>query len=199
MIENSKLIELYDNQYIRSLIQIIPFAPSVDVFLREGIDKYRSKRLRAFFDDIASQKITLTNEIINNDDFLYCYFATVRSVLNTRRQEKITFFARLFGAVVSFEKLKSLDDFESYLNKLDGLSLREIQILKLLYDFEIGNGLKQTDHIITRLERNEKFWNEFLGEAAKEVSAPKEEVQDMLIVAERSGCYTKCQSKLFLC
>ena len=184
-------MQLYDNSFIRSLIQLIPLGigAAIDIPLKEAINAYKIKKLRVFFNEISISKIELTEDIIKSDDFLYCYFSTVEAVLKTRRKEKIEYLARLFGAAVNFEKLKNIDEFESYLKALDDLSFREIEILKSLYDFELNNGLQPNDSVIARLKKNSAFWDRFISEAEIEIGVSKEEVNNILIMTERAGCY----------
>ena len=90
------------NPIIRALVQLIPFGfgSAADVALVTTIENIREERAHTFFDELASQDLILTEEQIENEDFLHSYFATTRAALNTRRREKIRLFARRFPTML---------------------------------------------------------------------------------------------------
>ncbi len=96
------LMNLYDQPVIRSLIQLIPcgVGSAFDFFIMNKIQDIRKERLRTFFDELGSGEIELTNNLIESEDFLHCYFATLRAALNTRRREKVRMFAGLLKSKV---------------------------------------------------------------------------------------------------
>ena len=185
----TELVSYYDNRYVRALIQLVPhgIGSAIDVLLNETIEKMRTDRLRAFYTQLESGKIELTEEIIHNEDFLHCYFSTVRCVLNTSRKEKIEFFGKLFNKSIKASLIYHADDYEYYLKILDELTLVEIQILNLLNRLESKtNPVDQLRNHI--LSANVEIWKEFACEMKSQFNIDDYFLDETLIRIERTGC-----------
>ena len=142
------ILKLYDNLTIRSLIQLIPtFGGIVDLNAMNQIEAAKKKRLKIFFDKIGSSEIKLTDELIQNESYLFNYVNTVKAVVNTRRIEKITFFSNLFIYGTNNYKIFETDEYDEFLKIIDELSLTEIELLfefKKLEDEQPINDGKNT-------------------------------------------------------
>lgn len=62
----TELVSYYDNKYVRSLIQLVPFGlgSAVDVFIHETIEKMRADRLKTFYAQLESGNIKLKEQIL---------------------------------------------------------------------------------------------------------------------------------------
>jgi hypothetical protein len=92
------LVERYERQpIIRGLVQLVPFGigSALDTALAVKFQEYRTDRLREFFDELGTGEVPLTPDLIESDDFLHCYFATVGAVVKSYRKEKVRYLARL--------------------------------------------------------------------------------------------------------
>ena len=106
------LLERYDgNRVIRGLIQLVPlgFGGAADVSLVLTLEKIREERTREFFDELGKGNIIVDSSLLESEDFLHCYFATVKYALNSRRREKIKMFARLLKSSVTGEGPNGVD------------------------------------------------------------------------------------------
>ena len=136
-----------DGQYeekpgVRALVKYVkPLVPygigsAIDAALTAAIENIREKQLSSFFDELAGRlRQRLTPELIQNRGFLHAYYATLRASINTRREEKIRLFARLLVSPAQLTELSS-ETYEEFLQVLDDLSVRELQILLTLDEFE---------------------------------------------------------------
>lgn len=179
----------YEHQpLIRALVQLIPYGigSAMDTALVTFLNKVREERARAFFDELAKGKIVLTQEQIANEDFLHAYFATARAALNTRRREKIKLFGRLFTHYCQGAGLTDTDTYEETLAVVDDLTLRELQVLLLLRDFESNNPVLPGQNT---LQRATQFWASFLQRVEDENGIPKTEVPGYLERLNRTGLY----------
>jgi len=133
----NKLIEKYDNIVIRTLIQLVPFGigSGIDVALKSKIETIRNNRNKIFFDELSNGKIKLTEEMLLNDDFLHSFFSTYSYAKNSRRNEKIKWFAKLLRTGI-IEKNIDFDVYDEYLRVLDNLSIRDMYILRKIESFE---------------------------------------------------------------
>lgn len=122
---------------VRALVQVvmapIPYGigSAIGAALTSAIENMREERLRTFFDELAKGTRHLTEELIQEEDFLHAYFSTLKAAMNTRRREKIRLFARMLSNASQERRLGS-DIFEEFLGILDDLSVRELQILLIL-------------------------------------------------------------------
>jgi len=188
VIENLKKHYL-KNSLIRSLIQLVPFGvgSGIDVALSTYIDNIKQKRLKIFFDELNSGSIKLSPELVESENFLHCYFSTLKAALNSRRQEKNEMFSRLLKSTIRAGNYSSIDEFEEYLKILDELSLREFQILIKLEEYESENPLLDTDNG-NELKRATRFWESFVGDI-KNLGVPENEVDSIINRLNRSGCF----------
>lgn len=185
------LIKLYDNKYVRTLIQLVPFGlgSATDVYIKESINKIREERLSTFFNQLEKGQIELSDDVIKSEDFLHNYFSTIRIVLNTRRREKIVLIGKLFNSAINQEIINSHDDtFENNLKILDELSFREIEILQILKDLEVNKTNPTEEHKNAKLEANQKIWSEFKEIVLDCFGIDSNSIDETLIRIERTGC-----------
>lgn len=190
---NTETIEQLANRYqanptIRGLIQLIPFGvgSAADVALITILENIREDRAREFFDELKKGDMLLTPEIIESEDFLHCYFSTVRAALNSRRREKIRYFARLLTSSINSSEISTVDEYEECLSILDELSFRELGILVVLsrYEKEDPYHARRND-----LQQANQFWDKFSSEVCSRFSIPNGELNGSLTRLNRTGLY----------
>jgi hypothetical protein len=125
------------SRVIRGLVQLIPFGVggAIDVAFTKTLNNIREERSRAFFDELAKTSKPLDPAILESEDFLHCYFSTVKYALNSRRREKIEMFARLLKASLGDTGPRDVDEYEEFLGILDDLTYRELQALAIMDSF----------------------------------------------------------------
>ena len=92
-----------DSKSIRILIDVCkgflgPFGSLVDISTREietRIMRMRADSLRCLFLQLSKGEIKIDDSLVESDDFLFCYFSTLKAVANSRRFEKIDILAEL--------------------------------------------------------------------------------------------------------
>ena len=191
---NAETIEQVVSRYpatspiFRGLIQLLPcgIGSAIDVAVVTKLENIHKDKLREFFDEFEKGVVQLTPEIIEKEDFLHCYFSTVRAALNSRRREKIRYFARLLTSSINSSEISTVDEYEECLGILDELSFRELGILVVLsryekeYSHQDGGGdLKQAN----------RFWDQFSSEVCSRFSIPDGELNGILIRLNRTGLY----------
>lgn len=193
-----KLAQQYERQpVLRGLIQLVPYGigSAIDVALSTQLQNIREDRTRTFFDELAKDNIELSPELLKSEDFLHCYFATVRAALNTRRREKIRMFARLLKSSALPNSFINTDEYEEYLGILDELSYRELLILFILEKYE-SNFISKDDK--TGVNAIHPFWERFCEEIEETLSIPKNEIDAVLTRLNRTGCYETIRGYLDL-
>jgi len=184
-----------DKPVIRSLLQLVPGWSSADTLLQQRASEIRSERMRAFFNELAAGKHELTEELIKTDDFLHCFFCTLRAALNTRQVEKIKMMARLLDSSLSPDIDTSTDEYEELLSILDSISLREFNALIILFRLEQSNPQKEGH--AQRAERGSQeewshvksYWDTFRSKVISSLNVPENSFRDFMAKMERTGLY----------
>lgn len=136
---------------LSGLVDLVPYG--LGSTINNIITEIQSRRLRTFLDQAANGETQLTQEIIEKEDFLHNYFATVSAVINTRRIEKIRLFGNLFNKAVYTNTILNTDEYEFFLKILDELTFIEIELLSSLDEFESTLGSKS----MSRREKQKKI------------------------------------------
>lgn len=200
MAENTtlqKIADVYENNpTIRALIQVamspIPYGigSAIDSALTTKIENMREERLKTFFNELANGSIELTEDVIQKEDFLHAYFSTLKAAVNTHKKEKIQLFARLLSTATK-EKYLGNDIFDEFLDILDNLSIRELQILLILKYFEDAHPhkTKENGEMENDMQRAVSFWENFETEVEAKCGLGTEELRAALNRLNRTGFY----------
>jgi hypothetical protein len=193
LIMKRKTIEQLANRYqtnplIRGLIQLVPcgIGSALDVALVTALENIHNDKLKEFFDELNKGAIQLTPETIESENFLHCYFSTVRAALNSRRREKIRYFARLLTSSINLSEIVTVDEYEEYISILDELSFRELGLLVILSRYEKEN-FRQDD--TDPIQRPNRFWDQFSTEVCSRYSISEGEFNGILARLNRTGLY----------
>jgi hypothetical protein len=176
-----------DNRVVRGLVQLIPFGigGALDVVITKTLSNIREERSRAFFDELIKTSKPLEPTVLESEDFLHCYFSTVRYALNSRRREKIQVFARLLKTSLDETGPRDVDEYEEFLAILDDLTFRELQTLTIMDAF--SDRPRTPD--LNDLQWTNTFWDEFEDRIVRELGVPNDEVRDFLSRISRTACY----------
>lgn len=182
-----QLSDMYQtNPVIRALIQLVPIVSIADAALVTKIENIRTKRAKIFFDELGNGTVQLTQENIESEDFLHCYFSTLKAASNSHRREKISYFARLLTSSITLSEISTIDEYEEYLSILDDLSFRELDLLIVLSRYEKEYFLQGDKN---PLQRANRFWDQFSSEVCSKFSISNGELDGMLARLNRTGLY----------
>lgn len=80
------LLKYKKNPVLRGLVQLIPFGigSGLDVAITVKLANIMQERMTTFFDEFGNGSIELSPELLDSEDFLHCYFSTVKAAMNTR-------------------------------------------------------------------------------------------------------------------
>ncbi len=170
-------------------MQLVPggLGSAADVGIVHRAEQLRKTRLKTFFNELANSRVPLTQQIIESDDFLHCFFCATRAAMNTRREEKIILFAKILQASVSFTPPDDLDEIEELIGVVDKVSGREWKALTILSSFDKTFRIKGNNDLQWAMT----FWNEFEAAVSKELAIPPYEVAAFLNHIERTGLYAQ--------
>ena len=120
---------------LRTLVNFLPYGGGFDVFASAKSDEFRKQRTHAFFEELASGKIESSPELLEQEDFLFCFESCCQAAIGTRDREKIRCFARLLNSCVSPQKVESIEEFEDLFEVLRALTPREMALVARLREF----------------------------------------------------------------
>jgi len=184
-----KLSLFYDEKpIIRALLQLVPSWGIADSLLQQRVDEIRSDRLKIFFDELASGKIELSEELIESENFLHRYFSTLRAALNTRHREKIRMFAKLLNSSLTQPNPGSADEFEELLAVLDMVTLREFGVLNDLRKNELHHPPNTEEN---EVQNARHYWDNFRKESIQKFSIPENAFTAFMAKLERTGLYLR--------
>lgn len=183
-----------DKPVIRSLLQLIPGWGTADTLLQQRANEIRADRMHVFFDELANGKHELTEELIKSEDFLHCYFCTLRAVLNTRQREKIIMMARLLGSSLANLINTSTDEYEELLTILDVVSLREFNALLILFNFEQSNPKQEEQN---ELQNVNSYWESFKSQVISSLGISENTFPAFMAKMERTGLYLRFTGGFF--
>lgn len=170
----------------RVLVNRIPYVgSSLDLVINQTWEKMQAERLRNLFDELAKGTTLLSDELVENVEFVHCFMATCRAVLHTHRHEKIELFGRMLKSTFIEVDSIDLDEFDQYLAILDDLNYREILALRLL-DTYSG---RPRDQMQNDLQWTSSFWDEYVREMSQKLSVEPEELPAFMARMARTGCY----------
>lgn len=195
-----KIADAYEsNPVVRGLVQILmsplPYGigSAIDAALTSRIENMREERWRAFFEELAAGTRDLSEDTIQQEDFLLAYFATLKAAVNTRQKEKIRLFARLLSNAARMEQTGS-ETYEEFLRILEDLSLRELHILSILKRLEdvhsnLPKVMKERELAENDLQRANRFWDDFEKAVESEVGIHPDQLRAILNRLNRTGLY----------
>lgn len=187
-VEVGKLEAFVSNPVVRALLQLVPggIGSALDVLLMDRVDGIKQRRLKVFFEALKEGKVHLSAELIDSDDFIHCFDATLRAAVRARRDEKIRLFANLLDRGLVQEKTKSIEDYEDLIGVLDDLSYREWQALMLL-DGYLASAAPHDNP----LQRVMSFWDEFVRDLEAQIGVDAGEASSFMNRIARTGLYNE--------
>ncbi len=184
--ENLK--EIINNPYFVNYIAkplisdiLVKFLPNDNT----AFDAYRDFRRERFLSELEKNANNIKiNTNIDKNEIIRRTFETAQLIPKTR-EEKLKYLARLLQYSISEDEYILADEFDDYLKILDELSVREIQILCIFYDYneKFIRNEKEND-----AQYSHKFWNDFISEINGKFSLNNDESSAILQRTSRTGC-----------
>lgn len=177
----TNLLQSYsENRPLRLLIQALPMGGIVDGELAQFYTKEKARRLKVFFEELAQDEIHLSDEIVLNNDFLHKYFVTLKAAIDTKRDEKIQYFARLLRNQRSPLLNPDTDSYEDFIQVLDDLTYQEISILLFIREFT-------NNHPGPKGLNNMAVYRPMKKKLAEIMSVSENEIVSYFVRLERTG------------
>jgi hypothetical protein len=172
-------------RFLVGVAKEVPAVTALDDALVARWNQARKERLKALWEELTKGERYLTEDLIQQEDFIYAFVAVSHAVVFTRNKQKIHLFARLLTYACR-EKLLDSDIFEENLKILEDLSLREMQLL-LLYKKHEDRLRERTRSPLDDFRREQ--WEALQGEAESKLDIPRQQLTSSLARLARSGLY----------
>ena len=187
------LIGRYEhNPRLRALVAFIGghFTPldALEAAVVASFQKIQSERLRELFDALDQGGIPLTDELIQQEQFVHAFVATARAASRTRQRQKIRLFSQLLRALADHKNGLDGDEHEELLQVLEELSPREFASLVLLRNHEQATERKSGE---TTPQWILRFWEAAKHDLEQNLGIPASELEGWLARLSRTGFYRR--------
>jgi len=187
------LMERYEhNPKLHALMALVvslsPPVGMLEAAVLTSFQKIRSERQRELFDALDQGGIELTDELIQQEDFIQAFLATARAADRTRQRQKIQLFAQLLNALVSRRNGLDANEHEELLRVLEELSPQEFASLVLLRQHEQAVERKNGE---TNPQWIFRFWEDAKHDLEKKLGISSSELEGFLTRLTRTGFYRR--------
>jgi hypothetical protein len=191
------LEEFAESRAIRPILlgiaSVIPGVSGVvagaDAAILAHVEKQQRERLHYLIECLESGAEDFGGPIAiqRSEPAIHAAYVTIEATLRTSRREKIRAFARLLRAGLEDPPRLDLEhEHEDYLKILDELSLRELQVLFLLNEYE-GANPRQPDE--SDYQWAKRHWSNFEDAATVRLGIPGEELSGLVMRLARTGMF----------
>ncbi len=183
-------LNIYQNPIIKCLIDMTKSIPAYGLLVSLGDNVVSSLLIKAFakkfkivVDEILNSDKAITIDMLNDIDSIQSFRQMMMLVDKTNIDEKVILFARLYkNSYIADDRIVN-DEYEEYLQLIDELSFREIDLL-IIYDQYFG----EVDKIEGLIDESSQF-KQFMDEITIKYSMEENEVIDII---ERLCCKGLC-------
>lgn len=181
---NNEIKDIWENPVVKCIASYVPFLSSgIDYGLGKAIETRQKKKLETLF-EIILEDGTITMDDINDVDCIMEFVKTIEVVNKLIRNDKVKYLANLLKNSIK-DKEKDVDEFEELLNKLATLSLRELDLLYLLYEEE--ERIILSDSSNQNVFDPEESWKAFIDKAKLTFGLNDSEVISKMLGIMRTG------------
>lgn len=173
------------NPVAKALLSLAPGGAILHELLSERGNQIVRERTQTFFDELGAGTTSMTEELIQSNDFLHCYFKTLRAAQQTRRKEKIELLARMLRGATCSNQM-DFDQYEEFLDALEEMSLREILALQLLQRREVAS---RTSIWETEVDQITSYWKLFKNDVIESLGLEEKEFDPFIARLVRTGFY----------
>lgn len=186
-------VERYEhNPHLRALVTLIvgsaPPVGALESAVLTSFERIRSERQRELFDALDQGGIELTDELIEQEEFIHAFLATARAADRTRQRQKIRHFAQLLRALACRKDGLDVDEHEELLQVLEELSPREFASLVLLRQHEQAVVRKNGETLPQWILH---FWEGAKHDLEQKLGIPSSELEGLLARLSRTGFYRR--------
>lgn len=176
--------DIWENPVVKSIISFIPLiSSSIDSGVAKAIELRQKKKLEELF-KILLEDDDITMEEVADVDCIMEIAKTIDVVNKLIRNEKVKYLAKLLKNSIK-DSEGNVDQFEESLNKLEELSLREIDLLYLLFLEE--ENICKSDNNNEKIFNPDESWKAFVDKVKVSYELNESEVISIMLGIMRTG------------
>ncbi|MEY8524713.1 hypothetical protein AALA90_17025 [Lachnospiraceae bacterium 38-10] len=179
----TEIKDIWENPVVKFLSQFIPIPTGADSAIGKAFEIHQRKKQEQLF-EIIIEDDTITIDDVNDVDCIMEFAKTMEVVSRLIRNDKIKYLASLLKNSIK-DKKRNIDEFEEWLSKFSTLSVREIELLNLLYETENQNMIKDNNGQMV-FNRNES-WKAFMNEAKSFYELNESDIISRMLGIMRTG------------
>lgn len=185
-----KINNIWEHPVVKGIIGVIPYvSPAIDTGIKKLLEDYQRKKIEELFSIILEDN-SITMSDIQSVESIMKIAKTIDVVNKLMRNDKVKYMANLLKN--SIKEKDNCDMFEEQLNKLDTLSIREIELLYLLY-------LEEQKTKVLNNEGNEMInpdvaWKKFVTVSKDKYSLNDTDINSIMLGIMRTG-FCVCEWK----
>lgn len=184
IIKDSQNIDRLDNviktpvySVLIEMIKLIPVIGGLtDEIVKNRVSEYQKQKRKALVEYINNDKQIRYSDDVNDVEFLINFAKTLEAVDRISSSEKIRYFANLIKESYLKTEKTNVHYYDEFLDTLNGLSYREIDLLCEVYRYEIS--LTSPDEFI---------WKNLYENITVNVSFDTEEIKSIFMRLQGKG------------
>jgi|GEM_PF-3008239 hypothetical protein len=180
---------IFSNVLSKAILQLLPGGGALDVLVEESISRIQASRFEYLVDEIMRGRVEFDEETVRSDKFLHAFYITAKAATQSYHNEKIKMFAQLFTGTFRKDRFSNMDLYEELIGIIESLSIREVQILALLDEFETRYKVWSEPGNI--MGRTTEYWKDFIDSLQSNLGLSTEIIPSILIRIQRTGLYEK--------
>ncbi len=163
---------------IMPLIRAVPIlGDMISTSVEKALEDFQIKKQKQLIECILENEKMITEDKVNNIEFIINFSKTVEAVKRLATNDKIIYFGNLLRNGYLSEKLIDNNDFEEYSNIINELSYKEIKFLSFAK-------LNSKNNKISGIS---KEWQAFCDKFIKEFNVSRYEVTEVFTRLKRTG------------
>lgn len=179
----TEIKDIWENPVVKFLSQFIPISKGIDSAIGKAFEIHQKKKQEQLF-EIILEDDTITIDDVNDVDCIMEFAKTMEVVNRLIRNDKIKYLAFLLKNSIK-DKKRNIDEFEELLSKFSTLSVREIELLNLLYETENESMIKDNNGQMV-FNINES-WKAFMNKAKSLYELNESEITSKMLGIMRTG------------
>lgn len=180
----SDIKDIWENPLVQFIVShISSIFPAVSPGIEKALEMRQKKKLEELF-EIVLEDGTITLEDLQDVDCIMEFAKTIDVVNRLIRNDKVEYLAKLLKNSIQ-DKERDVDEFEELLDKIATLSLREMELLHLLYEEE--ERAYQEELIEATGYNQQRVWQSFVEKAKSKYELVENEVNSKMLGIMRTG------------
>lgn len=179
----TEIKDIWENPVVKFLLQFLPIPVDADSAIEKAFETHQRKKQEQLF-EIIFEDDTITIDDVKDIECIMEFAKTMEVVNRLIRNDKIKYLAYLLKNSIK-DKNRNIDEFEELLSKFSTLSVREIELLHLLYEAENKKMLKDQNNQMV-FNKNES-WKVFINEAKTLYGLNESEIISKMLGIMRTG------------